>query len=98
MSRPDIPAILVDIDDYISEDFVEDFHRLSYCDQHECAIPQFKQHQRLRRLIHHAFYYNNQGWLELTSEESCALSTAILRMRRLEDEYFYQYALEDDLP
>jgi hypothetical protein len=96
--RPDIDALIADIDEHVSEDLVADFHRLSFDDQHELSIPQFKEHRRLRNLIHHAFYYHNQGWMILSAEESCALSTALTRMRRLEDEYFHQFSLEDDLP
>ena len=93
MPRPDINAILADIEEHISPDIVDDFVRLSYCDQRELFIPQCNQHQRLRKLIHHAFYYHTQKWLRLSEEEACELTTALLRMSRLEDCYFHRFHL-----
>ena len=97
MPKPNVADLILVIDTVISEDLVADFHRLSYCDQRELIGPQLKQHKKLRSLIHHALYYHNQGWQLLPDEERRKLLSAIYLMNRLEDEYFHQFSLTDDL-
>ena len=97
MPKPNATEIIRDIDEIISEDLVADFHGLSYCDQRESIGPQLKQHKQLRARIHHALYYHNQGWQLLPDEERRKLLSAIYLMNRLEDEFFHQFSLTDDL-